>query len=217
MNPVLGKFITFEGGEGVGKSTQLRLVAKSLQENGIPCLTTREPGGTPLGESLRTLFLDLPEELESPHAGVTELLLILAARRCHLAQVILPALQKGIWVLCDRYIDSTVVYQGILKGYQPQWILDWHTRVGITLIPDLTVLLQRNTEETLAIRQQSPHLINRFDAKPPTFHLQVASAYRQLAAAYSPRFFSILGEDLPQPVCQKILFEIFENSCIMNA
>ncbi|MGD8832811.1 MAG: dTMP kinase, partial [Pseudomonadales bacterium] len=133
-----GRFITLEGGEGVGKSTNLEVVVKRVEAAGHPVLTTREPGGTPLAEEIRDLFLEVRAE---PVAGITELLLIFAARAQHLETVIRPALAAGTWVVCDRFTDATYAYQGGGRGLSTSKIEALETLVQGTLQPDLTLYL----------------------------------------------------------------------------
>lgn len=133
-----GRFITLEGGEGVGKSTNLEVVVKRVEAAGHPVLTTREPGGTPLAEEIRDLFLEVRAE---PVAGITELLLIFAARAQHLETVIQPALAAGTWVVCDRFTDATYAYQGGGRGLSTSKIEALETLVQGTLQPDLTLYL----------------------------------------------------------------------------
>jgi dTMP kinase len=135
---VNGRFITLEGGEGVGKSTNLEVVVKRVEAAGHPVLTTREPGGTPLAEEIRDLFLEVRAE---PVAGITELLLIFAARAQHLETVIRPALAAGTWVVCDRFTDATYAYQGGGRGLSTSKIEALETLVQGTLQPDLTLYL----------------------------------------------------------------------------
>jgi dTMP kinase len=135
---VNGRFITLEGGEGVGKSTNLEVVVKRVEAAGHPVLTTREPGGTPLAEEIRDLFLEVRAE---PVAGITELLLIFAARAQHLETVIQPALAAGTWVVCDRFTDATYAYQGGGRGLSTSKIEALETLVQGTLQPDLTLYL----------------------------------------------------------------------------
>ena len=131
-----GRFITLEGGEGAGKSTNLAFVAAWLRQRGITLITTREPGGTPLAEQIRTLLLEVREE---PVAAVAELLLMFSARAQHLARVIEPALARGDWVLCDRFTDATYAYQGAGRGFPEELVTNV---IGIAtggLTPDLTL------------------------------------------------------------------------------
>lgn len=167
---VIPRFITFEGGEGTGKSTQLTLLAAFLKEKGIPFLATREPGGTPLGEAIRDLFLsDIEED------SVSELLLVMAARFAHIERVIAPALSAGMWVLCDRFIDSSAVYQGILSGRSPGWVWDLHEKADMKLIPDLTFIL--SSAQAAERKRQK----NRFDRAEHTFHEAVREGYKCIA------------------------------------
>ncbi len=162
-----GRFITFEGGEGAGKSTQLTRLASWLESKGIALLTTREPGGTPQGEALRDLLVTGDRDRWDPRC---EALLNFAARRCHLTQRILPALDQGIWVLCDRFIDSTMAYQGHAQGLGTSAIEelasasledlpDWARR------PDLTLLFDLPSIEGLA-RAQSRAFARAFGRSP---------------------------------------------------
>lgn len=134
-----GRFITLEGGEGVGKSTNLSLVADHLEARGLEVVRTREPGGTPRAEAMRRLLLDpLGEEPLDPDA---ELLLVFAARAQHLARVIRPALERGVWVVCDRFTDATYAYQGGGRGIDRARIAELEAFVQQGLEPDLTLLL----------------------------------------------------------------------------
>lgn len=133
-----GKFITFEGIEGVGKSTQIALVAKALEQEDIPYVITREPGGTEIAESIRNVLLNHYKEKMTP---ITELLLLFAARAQHISSVIKPALQEGKCVLCDRFTDATYAYQGGGRGIYLQYILQLENLVQGELRPDLTILL----------------------------------------------------------------------------
>jgi dTMP kinase len=133
-----GKFITFEGGEGVGKSTQLQRIAAWLQASGVDVVTTREPGGTPRAEQLREILLKRGEEPMPPSC---ELLLMFAARATHLANLIEPAIARGAWVLCDRFTDATYAYQGGGRGVPERAIDALVAIVHPQRQPDLTVLL----------------------------------------------------------------------------
>lgn len=133
-----GKFITFEGIEGVGKSTQIALVAKELEKEGVPYVVTREPGGTEIAEAIRNVLLTHHQEKMTP---ITELLLLFAARAQHISSVIKPGLQEGKCVLCDRFTDATYAYQGGGRGIYLQYILQLENLVQGELRPDLTILL----------------------------------------------------------------------------
>jgi dTMP kinase len=138
MSDGRGRFITLEGGEGVGKSTNVTFVAERLRAHGLEVVVTREPGGTALAESIRQLLLSDGEE---PMAELTELLLVFAARAQHLARLIEPALSRGAWVVCDRFTDATYAYQGGGRGLDLQVIATLETLVQRCLEPDLTLYL----------------------------------------------------------------------------
>ncbi len=184
MHTKIGRFITLEGGEGTGKSTQTRALVQALSEKGISALATREPGGTPFGEKVRSLIF------ESPLDEKEELFLLLALRCHHIRQVILPALSQGIWVICDRFIDSTLVYQGLAKEKNTQWIEQWHTLAGIDLTPDITFLCQHPVEQALARRKMEGNT-NKFEEAPLSFHHRVARAYQDLAKRDQKRYICV--------------------------
>ncbi|WP_035057275.1 dTMP kinase [Andreprevotia chitinilytica] len=175
-----GRFISVEGVDGAGKSTQLAWLADWLTTQGIHFISTREPGGTPLGEKLRALLLSEPMHLE------TEALLMFAGRREHLAQVIEPALQRGDWVLCDRFTDATFAYQGGGRGLPlekfaalEQWV---QGRDEGVLQPDLTLLFDVPPEVSAA-RMANGRVLDRFEQEAADFHTRVRNAYLQRAAA----------------------------------
>jgi dTMP kinase len=144
--PVRGRFITFEGGEGAGKSTQLRLLADSLREEGLMVVMTREPGGSPGAEAIRALLVSGEVDRWD---GVTEALLHFAARRDHLVRTIWPALERGHWVLCDRFADSTLAYQGFGHGLDPDVIASLYRVAVGHFAPDLTLILDMPVEKGL--------------------------------------------------------------------
>ncbi|MBM5811389.1 MAG: dTMP kinase [Gammaproteobacteria bacterium] len=176
---VRGRFVTFEGIEGVGKSTQVALAAEWLRGRGLDVLTTREPGGTRLAEELRRLLLDCDHE----HiAGTTELLLLFAARASHVAERIVPALERGQWVLCDRFTDATRAYQGGGRGLPAALIEQLAAIAHPGLSPDLTVLLDAPPELALArarIRSSHP---DRFEQEDLGFFARVRAEYLAIAA-----------------------------------
>lgn len=175
-----GRFITFEGGEGSGKSTQIRRLGAQLDAAGVPTLLTREPGGTPGAEALRHIVLSGMGKLIGPDL---ESLLFAAARDDHVHGVIAPALAAGTWVLCDRFADSTRVYQGILGEVDPV-LLDALERVTIgSLRPDLTLVLDLPAEVGLerAAARRGTDTADRFEAEGLGFHRRLRDAYRQIA------------------------------------
>ena len=175
-----GRFITFEGGEGSGKSTQIKVLAARLEAEGIPTLVTREPGGTPGAEALRYVVLSGMGKLLGPDL---ESLLFAAARDDHVHGVIAPALAKGIWVLCDRFADSTRAYQGKL-GKVDQSLLAAMERVTIGgLGPDLTLMLDLPVEIGMAraAARRGEETPDRFEAEGLAFHQRLREAYQEIA------------------------------------
>ena len=193
-----GSFIVFEGGEGAGKSTQETMLAHWLEERGMSVVRTREPGGTPAGEAIRTIVLS------NDYAGLTdraEALLFAAARGEHAAQVIRPALEAGAIVVCDRYLDSSVAYQGYGRGLGPDYVRNlslWATR---DLVPDLTVLLDVDPSVGLS-RVQSP---DRLESEPIDYHRQVRQAFLDIAAASPDRYLVIDADQDKEAIAQQIL------------
>lgn len=178
------RFITLEGGEGAGKSTCLAFIRDFLAQRGLPLVVTREPGGTPLAEEIRQLLLARREEQVAPNA---ELLLMFAARAQHLQQVILPALSRGDWVLCDRFTDATYAYQGYGRHQPMQTIRDLERLVQGDLQPGLTLLLDLPVQEGLA-RAAARAEKDRFESEQDAFFERVRQGYRDRAAAEPARF-----------------------------
>lgn len=182
-----GVFITLEGGEGVGKSTQLAVIREHLVSRGLDVVVTREPGGTPFAESIRELLLAPREEPVSPQA---ELLLMFAARAAHLEQRIRPALADGKWVVCDRFTDATYAYQGGGRGMSRDDIAELETLVQRGFRPHATLLLDAPVEVGLGrMRQRSAP--DRFEREQQAFFERVREAYLERAAAEPDRFIVI--------------------------
>jgi dTMP kinase len=179
-----GKFLTIEGTEGVGKSTNLAFVADWLRGRGIEVIVTREPGGTPLAEEIRSLLLSKREE---PFDETAELLLVFAARAQHLAQVIKPALARGAWVLSDRFTDATFAYQGGGRGLSKTTIEQLEQLVQGDLRPDLTLILDIDVELGLNRARQRGEL-DRFEIEAVVFFERVRAAYRQRAESAPNRY-----------------------------
>ena len=180
-SPGRGRFITFEGGEGSGKSTQIKALAERLGAAKVRAIVTREPGGSPGAEIIRHVVLSGMGKLLGPDA---ETLLFAAARDDHVRTVIRPALNKGLWVLCDRFSDSTRVYQGRLGHIAPA-VLNAMERVTIgDLKPDLTVILDVPVEVGMqrAAARRGSSAPDRFEAEDIKFHQELRDAYRQIAA-----------------------------------
>ena len=199
-----GWFITFEGGEGTGKSTQLALVDEWLRTLGHATVVTREPGGTALGDAIRALLLDPDHEPD----GVTEIFLLEASRRDHVERVIRPALDAGTVVLCDRFTDSSLVYQGLVRG------LGWDEVAALNrfatggLEPDLTLVFDMDPEKALARAQsrnsQALTRESRLDDEPATFHHKVREGFLELARREPDRVRVIDAAGRPEKVFSRI-------------
>lgn len=179
-----GLFITVEGGEGVGKSTNMAFLEKQLRESGVDLLVTREPGGTALGEGIRELLLQPREE---GVASAAELLLIFAARAQHIEQVIEPALAEGHWVLCDRFTDATYAYQGGGRQLPVSMIRRLEQLVQGDLRPDYTLLLDCPVDVGMS-RATARGELDRFEQEQVEFFERVRSTYLQLAAEGGGRY-----------------------------
>ncbi|HET8711946.1 MAG TPA: dTMP kinase [Spongiibacteraceae bacterium] len=182
-----GVFITVEGGEGVGKSTNLAFVAEQIRAHGYELVTTREPGGTSIAESIRRLILDHHEE---SMAEMTELLLVFAARAQHIERVIKPALAAGKWVLCDRFTDATYAYQGGGRGLDVQAISALEHLVQRDLRPDVTLLLDAPIEVGAA-RVAQRGATDRLESEQKVFFERVRNSYLERARAEPQRFHVI--------------------------
>lgn len=193
MNPK-GVFISFEGIDGAGKSTHIQALADALRASGRSVVLTREPGGTPLAEEIRTLALNRPMD------ALTEALLMFAARRDHVGTVIAPALARGDAVLCDRFSDATFAYQGAGRGFDwatletlERWVQDTGRADAAVLQPDLTLWFDLPPEAAAARRAGVP---DRFEREPAAFFAAVRSGYERRAREHPARFVRI---DAAQP------------------
>jgi dTMP kinase len=194
-HPVTGLFITLEGPEGAGKSTNREYLAERLRADGLDVVLTREPGGTPLAERIRELLLAPSDETMCVD---TELLLMFAARAQHLAQVIRPALARGAVVLCDRFTDATYAYQGGGRGLSQERIAQLETFVQGTLRPDLTLVFDLPVEVGLA-RASARGRLDRFEQEGRAFFEAVRGAYLARAAAAPSRYRVVdAGQSLAQ-------------------
>ncbi len=190
------KFITFEGGEGAGKSTQIQLLKEHIAATtGEQVVLTREPGGTQEGERIRELMLNV--QAYTTWDPLAELLLINAARRQHLTRLVVPALNEGAWVLCDRFIDSTLVYQGMLKGINPQIIRELHETTCFNLMPSLTFYIdvdpKMGIDRILRRSQQIDHEENIYDKAKMSVHEKIRDSYVKVAQATPKRIMQIDG------------------------
>jgi dTMP kinase len=201
-------FITLEGIEGSGKTTQIGYLADYLKKNGQPCVTTREPGGTEIGKKIRSILLDAANRALDPR---TELLLYMADRSQHLHEVVLPALRSGKTVVCDRFFDATVVYQGYARGLGLEWVKTLHRIILNDIRPDLTLLLDLPPETGLSRAWKAVHAGDRttsetrFEEEELSFHRRVREGYLSLSTAESGRFSVIDASQPPDQVFRDIL------------
>lgn len=200
-----GLFITVEGGEGAGKSTNIACIADYLQSHGVELVVTREPGGTRLGEDVRGVLLRVRDE---PVAPLAELLLLFAARAQHLQQVILPALTAGQWVICDRFTDASYAYQCGGRGLPASAVRTLEILVQGELRPDYTLLLDAPVEIGLE-RVRGRGELDRFEQEQLAFFQRVRDTYLQLARESSGRYH-LVDASLPLPEVQARLREICE-------
>lgn len=196
-----GYFIVFEGGEGAGKSTQEALLTEALEQRGLTVTRTREPGGTPAGEEIRRVVLSPEFEGLDPRA---EALLFAAARGEHVARVIRPALERGEVVICDRYLDSSVAYQGFARGLGPRRIRDLNLWATNELLPDLTIVLDIDPADGLGRFTER----DRLEAEPLEYHRQVRAAYLALAEEDPERYLVLDARDDIQAIAAAILARV---------
>ena len=200
-----GRFITFEGPEGSGKSTQLRLLGERLRKAGRDVLETQEPGGTPIGIQIRHVLLDAKNRELCP---TTELLLMFASRAQNVDQLILPALAAGRTVLSDRFTDSTLVYQGVGRGLGADLVYELDRIACRGLVPDLTLVIDVDAETGLARARsrnaRTEDSETRMEELDVTFHRRVRDAYRQLAADEPKRIRLIDGSQTREAVAEQV-------------
>ena len=199
-----GFFITFEGLDGSGKTTQLRLLASTLEAEGRAVVTLRQPGGTPLGDRIRSILLDSRSESTLGHiAPATEMALMFADRAQAIHEVILPALAAGSIVLCDRFTDSTEAYQGGGRGLGSERVLELHHAICNNLKPDLTILLLPPLESSLVrARRRNQRSVrkegkdeNRFERESDEFYARIHSAYERIASREAGRVVTVRDND----------------------
>ena len=187
----IAMFISFEGGEGAGKSTQLRRIGAAFERAGLPVVTTREPGGCDSAEQIRALLVCGDAERWLPQ---TEALLMMAARVEHMERTIKPALAEGKWVLCDRFFDSTLVYQGHGKGLGEDWLWQLYRLLFGQQLPALTLYFDVDPAIGLARTQNRDGKEARFEGLPLTFHQQVRAGFTSLADRSKGRIITINAE-----------------------
>ena len=197
-------FITFEGIDGCGKSTQVSRFEPTLKETGVSFIVTSEPGGTKIGQALRKILLHVDNTHMVPLA---ELFLYAADRAQHVSEVIKPALEAGKWVICDRYSDATTVYQGVVLGHHDKLIEQINREATLGCRPDITFLLDCPAEvglERIAKRDKNDKKRDRFERKTLDFHIKIRYGYLTLANRYKDRF-RIIDSTLPEDrVARKI-------------
>lgn len=194
-----GFFISFEGGEGAGKSTQVRMLEEAFQKASIPTISTREPGGTPGGEAIRSLVVNGDQKSWCP---MTELLLHMAARAEHIERLIRPALDEGKVVITDRFVDSTMIYQGIAQGLTISLVRRLHEMSFGTFYPHLTFVLDVPFPEGLERTKKRDDETSRYEAMDTTFHETLSQAYTNLKGN---RFVHLDATNPPEKMHQKVI------------
>lgn len=202
--PLPGCFISLEGGEGTGKSTQARRLAEALRGRGIDVLVTREPGGSEGAEAIRELLMQGAVNRWSAHA---EALLFAAARADHVEKAIRPAIGAGTWVICDRFLDSSRAYQGVAGGIDDAAVLALHAFGSRGLLPDRTYVLETGEGIARAMSRDGADA-DRFAARGSGFHDDVAAAFRRFAAAESDRIRLIDANGTPVAVTEAIVADL---------
>lgn len=197
-----GRLITLEGGEGAGKTTQLPLLVRALERAGIEALATREPGGSAGAEAIRRLLL---EGDSARWDAQQEVLLLMAARRDHMSRLIEPALARGVWVVSDRFADSTLAYQGYGRGLKPAEIALLQRFAIGDFVPDLTLILDLPVEIGRARAATRSTLADRFERLGPNFHGRLRQGFRAIAAAEPGRCVLIDAAAAPQAVHRAVL------------
>ena len=198
-----GHFIAFEGGEGTGKSTQARLFFDYLQRNGFEAVITREPGGTPGAEAIRSLLLDPPGNGWNSRA---EALLFAAARSDHVEKLIRPAIADGKWVICDRFVDSSRAYQGGASALGDETIVEMHALGSQGLFPDLTILIDVPAEQIAArLAERDGDSSDAIGGRSAQYHQAVGERFREMAAEAPDRFAIIDGTGTIEQVHARVL------------
>ncbi len=201
-----GRFITLEGGEGVGKSTQLEALQEALRGRGLSVVTTREPGGSPGAEAVRELLLKGDEARWNPRA---EALLFAAARSDHIEKAIVPALGRGEWVLSDRFLDSSLAYQGEAGGLGIEAVRDLHRFGSLDFLPDRTLVLTLESAEAAArARIRDGAAGDRIGSRPPSYHAAVDAGFRTMAQREPNRVKLVDADGSPATVTARLLYAL---------
>ncbi|MBR2375150.1 MAG: dTMP kinase [Clostridia bacterium] len=205
-----GKFITFEGCDGCGKSTQLRLLSEYLTENSIPHIFTREPGGGKISEAIREILLN---GKNSEMTDECEALLYAAARAQHLHDRVEPALQAGKLVICDRYVDSSLAYQAYARGLGKEFVTKINAFALENYLPDVTVFIDLTPEAAFA-RKQGADENDRLEQAGMEFHRKVYAGYKALAQEYPTRFVCVDGNQTPQEIFNDVIELLQSRNCL---
>ena len=201
-----GRFVRLEGGEGVGKSTQLGALAQALEGRGLRVVVTREPGGSVGAEAIRKLLLEGDETRWNPRA---EALLFAAARADHIEKTIKPALAAGTWVVSDRFLDSSLAYQGEAGGLGIDAVRDLHRFGSLDFLPDRTLVLQLDDAEAGArARSRDGHPGDRIGSRPPSYHAAVEAGFRTMAAREPDRVRLIDASGAAATVTARLLYAL---------
>lgn len=201
-----GRFISLEGGEGAGKSTQLEALAQALRGRGLQVLVTREPGGSPGAEAIRHLLLEGEENRWNPRA---EALLFAAARADHVEKTIKPALDRGEWVLSDRFLDSSLAYQGEAGGLGIEAVRDLHRFGSLDFLPDRTLVLEIDESEgAMRARVRDGHAGDRIGSRPPSYHAAVDAGFKAIAAKEPGRVKLVDASDSQATVTARLLYAL---------
>ena len=194
-------FITIEGCDGAGKSTQIKEIKKILEKNNIECVITREPGGTKTAEEIRNLILHNKEDDFLP---ITEVMLHMAARAEHLNKLIIPALKSGKTVVCDRFIDSTIVYQGIIGGISLEKIKNIYNIISGGLWPDLTLLIDIDVDISRTRANSTIERINNYEKRGQEFHNKINKAFKDIPDLFPERCLKVNGNQKANIVTTEI-------------
>ena len=200
-----GFFISIEGGDGVGKTTAIKTLEEKLNKNNIKYYLTREPGGSKISESIRNIILDKNNTEED---SKTEALLYAASRRQHLVEIVLPRLEKGELVITDRYIDSSLAYQGYARGIGIKKVLLINTFAIDSYFPDLTFFLDLSPEEGLKRISQNKREEDRLDKEKDSFHQKVYEGYKKVIKKYKKRFVLVDARKSPDEIAEFMLDKI---------
>lgn len=201
------RFITIEGCEGSGKTTILKMLCQEFKENNIKYFSTREPGGSKISEQIRNVILNV-ENTKMDY--MTEALLYAASRRQHLEEVVKPALEEGNIVICDRYLDSSLAYQGYARGLGIKEVYEINMYATSGFLPELTIYVDIPVEVGLERISNNNRDVNRLDLEKVSFHNKVREGYLEIAKMYPDRIVKIDGVGTPEEVYQRVRKVIFE-------